>query len=95
MGGKPGEKGGQVADNRHMVAASPIYHVLAYDHAQAVAMIVPSCTFYLDVLAQHLKAQGLHGGDVIDQGFIRGRGVEAVRPVALVQDAHKEKGLVV
>ena len=95
VGGKPGKQGGQVADHGHVVSAAAVYHVLAHDHAKAVAVIVPSGALHLDMLAQHVKAQLLHGSDVVNQGLVRRSRIEAVRPVALIQHAHEEVRLVV
>ena len=42
------------------------------------------------MLTQHIKAQRLHLLDIIDERFVRGRRHQALRPVALVQNAVKE-----
>ena len=88
MRGQGRTQGGQIADHGHVVFAAPVYHVLADDHAKAVAMIVPACAFHFDMLAQHVKAHFFHGPDVIQQGFVGRSGIESVRPVALVQYPH-------
>ncbi len=93
--GKLWKQSGQVADNRHTVFASTVYHVLTDNHSKPVAMIVPSGAFHLDMFAHHIKAQCFHGGDVVNQRFVRGRGVQSVWPVALVQHAHQKAGFVV
>ena len=78
-----------------MVAAAAVYHVLTDDHAQTVAVIVPPCTFYLNVLAQHIKAQFFHRPDIIKECLVGGGSIESVRPVSLVQNSHEKIGLVI
>ena len=65
-------------------------HVLKDDHAEAVAVVVKLLRLDLDVLAQGVEAQGLHGQDVLLVGLRHGGGVEPVAPVALIQYAVEE-----
>ena len=95
VGGKTGEERWQVADHRHMVGAAAVNHVLAYDHAKAVAVVIPPGAFYFDMLAQHIKAHLFHDSDVINKSLIRGSSVEPIRPVALIQHAHQKIGFMI
>ena len=95
VGSKGRKEGGKVTDDGHVVAASPIDHVLTDDHSQPVAMIIPSFIFRFDVFTQHIVAQGFHDSNVINQSFIGRGSVKAVRPVPLIQCAHQETGVMV
>ena len=83
--------------HRHLgtVGAAAVGHVLPYQHPQPVAMVIPAQGLHLHMLAQSVEAQLLHGPDVIDHGFIAGRGVQAVRPIALIQHPVEKEGLAV
>ncbi len=81
------KKGGKVGDEPVAVGAAAAYHILPHQHSQPVAVIVPALRLYFDMLAKHIEAQLLHGPDIINKCLITGRGVKAVRPVALIQDA--------
>ena len=67
-------------------------HVLEHHHAQPVAVIVELLRLDLDVLAQGVEAQGLHGADVPLVALRIRRGIEPVAPVALVQQTVEEIG---
>ena len=60
-------------------------HILPYQHAHRVTMVIPPGGFHLDMLAQHIEAQRLCLFNVPAQRFIAGRGVQPVRPVSLIQ----------
>ena len=70
-------------------------HVLKDDHAKTVTVVVKLLRLDLDVLAQGVEAQTLHGADVPGEGGGACRGVEPVAPVALVQKTVEEIGLAV
>ena len=78
------ERGG---DDERVVALAAAGHVLPDEHAQPVAVIVPAVALDLDVLAQHVEAHVLGQLDVIDERVVARRGVEPVRPVALIEQA--------
>ena len=70
-------------------------HVLPDEEAQLVAPVVEPVGLDLDVLPEHVHAQGLDRLDVVAQGRVgRGR-VEPVRPPALVERPELEERLVV
>ena len=50
-------------------------------------MVVPAHGFDLDVFSQQVKAHGLGSLDIVDERFVGGGGVQAVGPVALLQQA--------
>ena len=78
------------ADGDGGVFPAAVGHVLPDQHAQPVAVVVPARGLNLDVLAQRVEAHRLGCGDVKGQGLVAGRGVQAVRPPALVEQAvHK------
>ena len=89
------EKGGQVCDEPVAVGAAAAYHILPYQHSQPVAVIVPALRLYFDMLSEHIEAKILHGPDVINKCFVAGGGVQAVGPVALIQDAGLHIGAVI
>ncbi len=93
--GKSGGQGGEIADDRGAVAASAVYHILADNHAQTVAVVIPSGAFHLNMLAQHVKAKIFHDSNVIKKRILGRGGVKAVRPVALIQHPHEKVRLVV
>ena len=64
--------GGKIANKGHGIMPAAIYHILAYDHAQTVAVIIKPGSFHFDMLSEHVIAQLFHGADVINKGFIRG-----------------------
>ena len=67
-----------------------VHHVLENDHAQAVAVVIELFRFDLDMLPQHIETERLHGPDIrFIAGRIGGR-IQAVAPVALVQQAVKK-----
>ena len=70
-------------------------HVLHDQHTQAVAVVVELLGLHLDVLAEGVEAQGLHGQDVLRVALRGGGGIEAVAPVALIQQSVEEVGLAV
>ena len=65
-------------------------HILPYGNPQAVTVVVPACRLNLDVLADHVVAKVPGLDYVIFEGLVRGGGIEAVWPPALVQRAKLE-----
>ena len=70
-------------------------HVLPDHQAELVAPVIPPVRLDLDVLADAVEAELLHGFDVPAQRLLGRRGVEAVRPESLVQRAGLEDELAV
>ena len=70
-----------------LIFTSSIHHILPYQHANPVTMIIPSLRFYLDMLPDHIKPQILHLLDIIDHRFITRWCIQAVRPVSLIQNS--------
>ena len=69
-----------------------IDHVLEHHHAQLVALVVEFLRLYFDMLAQGVESQVFHSQNIFGVAFRCGRGVDAVRPVALIQQAVEEIG---
>ena len=65
-------------------------HILPHGNAQAVTVVVPAGRLNLDVLADHIVAEVFGLDYVIFEGLVRGGGIKAVRPPALVQRAKLE-----
>lgn len=95
MTGNIGYEGRKVADEGKGIARASAYHVLPYDDAQTVAMVIPARRLYLNVLPYHIEAQFLHGTDIVNKRLVGRGSIKAVRPVALVQHTVEEKGGVV
>ena len=55
-------------------------------------MVVPALRLDLGVLAQQVEAQLPHGVQFVLHGGVGGRGVKAVGPIALVQQAVEQDG---
>ena len=72
---------------QRIVLAAAVYHILPYEHSQPVAVIIPSERLYLYMLSEHIEAHILHDLYIGNHGFVRGRGIKAVRPVTLIQHA--------
>lgn len=70
-----------------LIFTSSIHHILPYQHANPVTMIIPSLRFYLDMLPDHIKPQILHLLDIINHRFITRWCIQAVRPVSLIQNS--------
>jgi len=60
-------------------------HVLPDQEPQLVAPVVEPVGLDLDVLAEHVHAQGFDGLEIGPEGGVGRRGVQAVRPPALVE----------
>ena len=58
-------------------------------------MVVPAQRLDLDMLAQHIEAHRLGGADIVDKRLVRRRGIEPVRPVALIEQTVLEVRLVI
>ena len=58
-------------------------------------MVVPALRLDFGVLAQQVEAQLPHGVQFVLHGGVGGRGVKAVGPIALVQQAVEQDGLVI
>ena len=72
-------------DDERVVALAAAGHVLPDEHAQPVTVVIPAVALDLDVLAQHVEAHILGQLDVVDERVVARRGVEPVRPVALIE----------
>ena len=70
-------------------------HVLENDHAQLVTLVVEFFWLYLDMLAQCIETQALHGQDIVSEALRFGGSEDAVGPVALIQQAMEEVRLAV
>ena len=77
-------------DGQQIVLSAAGGHILPDQHAQPVAVIIPAHRLNFDVLAQHIEAQPLHERNIIDQRLVRRRGIQSVRPVALIEHAMVE-----
>ena len=82
-------------DDKGTVVPAAAGHILPDQHAEPVTVVIPAQGLHLDVLAQHVEAAVFGRLNVKDQGLVRRRGVEPVRPVALIQQAVVEIGLAV
>ena len=80
---------------QRIVLAAAVYHILPYEHPQPVAVIIPPERLYLYMLPEHIEAHILHGLYIGNHSFIRGCGIQPVRPVALIQHAVVKVRLVV
>ena len=69
---------------------SVVHHVLEDDHAQPVAGVVEIRRLDLDMLAQHIESQILHGQDIVVVAFGRGGREDAVAEISLIQHAVEE-----
>ena len=85
--GKGVHQRGQIGDEPVLIRRAPADHVLPDQHPQPVAVIIPSLRLQLYMLSEHVEAQLLHGDDIEYKRFIAGGGVQAVRPVTLIQHA--------
>ena len=86
---------GQVGDEPQIIGAAAVDDVLPDDQAQTVAVVIPALRLDLGVLAQQVEAQRFHLAELPLHGCVRGRGIQALRPVALIQQAVEQDGLVV
>lgn len=75
----------QIGDEPVFIGGTAVYHILPDEHAQLVAVVVKTLGLDFGVFAQHVEAELLHPRNIGDQRFIRRCGVEAFRPVALIQ----------
>src|SRR5690606_13399264 len=60
-----------------LIAHVPAWHILPYQHAQLVAMVIPAGRFHLHMLADHIKTHFLRLDDVKKKSFVARRGIEA------------------
>ena len=58
-------------------------------------MVIPALRLDLGVLAQQVEAQRFHLAELPLHGCVRGRRIQALRPVALIQQTVEQDGLVV
>ena len=86
---------GQIGDEPVLIGCAAADHVLPDQHPQPVAVIIPSLRLHLYMLSKHVEAQLLHGDDIEYKRLVAGSGVQAVRPVALIQHAGLKIGTVV
>ena len=77
-------------DRQKVILPAAVRHVLPDQHAQPVAVIVPPHRLHLDVLAQHVEAEIFHRPDVPDERLVARRGIESIRPIALIEHARVE-----
>jgi hypothetical protein len=70
-------------------------NVLPHQQPEPVGVVVPARGLHLDVFAHHVEAQVLVLLQVGGEGGVGGRGVEAVRPEALIKGADLEDELTV
>jgi len=68
-------------------------HVLDKQDTELVTGAVEEIRLDLDVLAQHVKTEALQLLQVIHEGLVVGRNIDAVRPEALVQGTELEEEL--
>ena len=87
--------GRQIADKGHGIASTAVYHVLTYDHAETVTVIIVPCRLNLDMLTEHVVTQLLDRFNIKDQSLIGRRCVKSIRPVALIENTHQEIGFVI
>ena len=86
------------ADQEAVRVAAPqvaIRHVLPHHQAHAVAVVIPAGRLHLDMLSGRVETQALGHFDVICQGLVGRRGVQPVRPPALVQRTKHELRLAI
>ena len=89
-----GQQGvGQVGDVPLVHLPAAVHHILPDDEAQLIAVVVPPLRLDLGVLAQQVEAQLLDLLQLVHHRRVRGRGIQPLRPVALVQQAVEEDGL--
>ena len=86
---------GQVGDEPQVILAAAVDHILPDHKSQPVAVVVPALRLDLCVLAQQVVAQRLYLAQLPFHRRIRGRGVQSLRPVALIQQAVEQDRLVV
>ncbi|MNW10205.1 hypothetical protein D3C71_2073720 [compost metagenome] len=67
-------------------APSAIDHILPDNHAEPIAMIIPSCRFNLDMLPYHVEAKLLGDFDIVGESLISRCGVQTVRPISLIKN---------
>ena len=82
-------------DDCRIIAPAAVRHVLPDQHTEFVAVVVPAQGLDLHVLPEHVEAHGLRRLYVEAEGLIARRGIQSVRPPALVQQAVVEIGLAV
>ena len=87
------ELGRRLRRNRRAILGGPLgansgtsgRHILPHEKAKFVGPIIPPGRLDLDVLARHVEAELLRHLDIELEGLIRRRGIDAIRPVALIQ----------
>ena len=84
---------GQVGDEPQLVGAAAVHHVLPDHKAQPVAVVIPALRLDFCVLAQQVEAQRFHLAQLPLHRRIGRRGIQALRPVALIQQAVEQDGL--
>ena len=58
-------------------------------------MVIPARRLNLDMLAQHIEAETLCHLNIINHRLVRGRREQALTPIALVEQAALEIGLII
>jgi len=95
VSGHVGKQGGHIAYPGHMIGGAAADHILPYDHAQTITMVIPAQGLNLDMLPEHVESQSLCEANIIDEGFVAGSGHQSVGPVALIQNSVEEIGSVI
>jgi len=85
----------RAAHDRLERLSSPAYHILPNKQAEPVTVMVPAQVFHFGMLANHVETKLLDQQEIVDHGLVGGRGVEAVRPVTLVENAVMVEGFAI
>ena len=86
---------GQVGNEPQVILTAAVDHILPDHKPQLVAVVVPALRLDLCVFAQQVVTQRLYLAQLPLHRRIRGRGVQPLRPVALIQQAVEQDGLIV
>ena len=86
---------GQVGHEPELVGPAAVHHVLPDDEAQLIAVVIPPLRLDLRVFAQQIEAQFLDGLQFMHHRRVGRRGIQALRPVALVEQTVQQEGPVV
>ncbi len=80
-----GKKRCRVSHEPVLIIRTAVHHILPYDHAEPVAMIIPPLRLDLDMLSEHIEAHFLHFHNIKDKSLVGGRRIQSVRPVTLIE----------
>ena len=67
------------------IGAAAVYHILPDEDAQTVAIVVVEHGLDFGVLAEHVEAELFHGGELVKKRLCRGRGINALLPISLIE----------